>query len=902
MNGNGVSSPPEELVVTQVGSNLRALLRFSNGSVYDVSLKKLLDSSHQEETRAVFDQRSFGEDEAELGEGQAGNDDGDVDLSDPALRLRKTGLAIWKQLKSARYSDSEWDRIEQNLNRIARVTIEGDTRFHNFPWELMDDPEFGNVRDAAFVRRLKGSRRLYISPDRDEVLKILVVTARPFGSRDVATRTVVQPMLDAGLWVGTRTPTIDVLRGGTWNEFVGRLAAAAASQSEYHIVHFDMHGEVGTQEALTQLQDKVRFEGTQFSFDRKSAAITGEQQAFLLFEADGADDRLGSRIDPRSAFDVADVLVKSDVQLVVLNACKSADSSQATSGANLALHLAARGVPAAIGMRHSVSVKAASTFMGELYEALAKPDADEANPVTVAVQKARRKMTAEFRVGGLDLDESCLPALYLRGTPLLRVRQPDEDQSADIVNKRFRELDLRQRIARLAPVGVFGRDREEIVIRDLLFGTASHRAPSGRQKQFARAVCLSGLSGVGKTVLLLDLARHWDRINYVDKSVWFDVGEALSQELAAERNNGPLDPVYAADVVARSLVHACEKAGVIDEHFDSTMAEDYPSLWRQSLGRRLRGTPELLFIIDRADLLNKEARQQEQSEDVPLEHIPIEGLARALDVLVAEIEASRNWVIVATRSKVDWLATVPYERYLMLGLDDRATDQLAVEFHQTPSEVADLILAVDSLPGLMTFLFGILKTTKQSPFRLYQRFLGGDPALIEKPLAFVDPEILAREEEFRPFACFLRPSQAVIERGALVDFLVACDQSDEDSAGKLVDDLESAGLLQVVDLQPESDQGRDGLIECVIVHPLLPYSAAARIHRESDVADDEDRRRLDELDRQTNAALWALFESTGEFTARFPWGDEVLARFVGDIDLRESADDGDRFHLSELEA
>jgi hypothetical protein len=101
------------------------------------------------------------------------------------------------------------------------------------------------------ARRVKAVPLLARIPAGHPVLRILVVTARPHGARDVGYRTVSRPLLDAVRQA--RIPvTIDLVRPGTWEALRDHLRAATREHGPgwYQVVHFDVHGTFATPDEI----------------------------------------------------------------------------------------------------------------------------------------------------------------------------------------------------------------------------------------------------------------------------------------------------------------------------------------------------------------------------------------------------------------------------------------------------------------------------------------------------------------------------------------------------------------------------------------------------------------------------------------------------------------------------
>jgi hypothetical protein len=109
------------------------------------------------------------------------------------------------------------------------------------PWELMTDPERHTplALDTAGV-----SRSLLTAPDMPETvpvpgrrLRVLMVISRPSGAADVGYRMVARPLLKRLEAVRGQVDLV-VLRPPTLDALRAELAAAAAGEAPYQVVHF----------------------------------------------------------------------------------------------------------------------------------------------------------------------------------------------------------------------------------------------------------------------------------------------------------------------------------------------------------------------------------------------------------------------------------------------------------------------------------------------------------------------------------------------------------------------------------------------------------------------------------------------------------------------------------------
>ncbi len=142
-------------------------------------------------------------------------------------------------------------------------------------------------------------------------------------------------------------------------------------KESYHVLHFIGHGE-----------------------------FTEQKGGHLIFER---DKRLSDSI---SAERIAMALQEQrQLRLVVINACKGAQTSAKNAFSGVAQHLVQKGIPAVVAMQFPISVDAALQFSRSFYKALT-----EGLPVDSAIVEARQ----DIFVRGNNMLEWATPVLYLQ--------------------------------------------------------------------------------------------------------------------------------------------------------------------------------------------------------------------------------------------------------------------------------------------------------------------------------------------------------------------------------------------------------------------------------------------------------------------------------------------------------
>lgn len=250
------------------------------------------------------------------------------------------------------------------------------------PWELLADEETHlSMLDIGFRRRL---HKAQAAPTRafDLPVRILMVVARPEDDRVafIDPRASSQALLAAVEPLGPEVATVEFLPTGTLAALDARLAD---KRNPVHVVHFDGHGVYDQRKGLGYLV----FEGAKGDADLVDA------------------DKLGA------------LLARSDIPLMVLDACQSAHGDAENPFTSVAPRLIQAGIGSVAAMQYSVLVPASKRFFAAFYQSLV-----EGATIGQAMDAGRRALLRdEFRFmlhhpDGSDrpiaLRDWFLPALY----------------------------------------------------------------------------------------------------------------------------------------------------------------------------------------------------------------------------------------------------------------------------------------------------------------------------------------------------------------------------------------------------------------------------------------------------------------------------------------------------------
>ncbi len=389
------------------------------------------------------------------------------------LRLRTWGDQIFDSVFGSRLAKDAYQRArEQGLELVFCSSEPG---MLSLPWELMSDS------DGPVALHLAGMSRALRIPDMTETvhalgdrLRVLMVIARPGGTRDVGYRMIARPLLER-LGVVRGEVDLTVLRPPTLDALRDTLTAAVEVGEPFHVVHFDGHG---------SLHD-------------------GREGLLALEHPYGGPHRV-------SASALAGVVCAGQVPVVVLNACQSGAIGKELEAA-VATALLEAGCQSVVAMAYSVYAVAAAEFMVDFYDALFT-----GVTVSKAVTAGRWRLFQRDRrpspKGDLPLSDWLVPVHYMRGDvafpPAVKARRA-EVLSPDAELDKLRNAAPRRDDSEddLSMAGTFvGRD-------DLFYELES-------ATRLEHVVVLHGPGGTGKTEVAKGFGRWWRDTGGVDQPGW----------------------------------------------------------------------------------------------------------------------------------------------------------------------------------------------------------------------------------------------------------------------------------------------------------------------------------------------------------------------------------------------
>jgi tetratricopeptide (TPR) repeat protein len=403
--------------------------------------------------------------------------------------------------------------IQRTLRRRGTVALTlsftpGCDEFIPYPWELLHNGDYFLVATGVFTLT-----RILLRPDEPggcelpvhPPLRILYIGAAPTDGEPLETERSYDA-LRRGLarLVESGQVILDRLEPCTFSELVRYLNAYGGAgilddsevQTPCYVVHFDGHGDYGRvcpREGCGAFNepDERRCQVCGASLARVSA------QTYLCF-----CDEQGKRcyIDTHS---LRELLVTSDVRLVVLAACETARlerehsrQRQVALDSSLATALVTAQIPAVVAMPFSLQDNLSPVFIYHFYEALAS-----GRTLEEALSRARHALLSPHHNGWF------IPVLYRHASPgceepvpLLAQEEETEEHELALTNFPI-------------PTCFVGREREIKELTQLITAAvqAEEELPSLRRQQprsNLRQIVLTGPVGIGKSALAFEVARR----------------------------------------------------------------------------------------------------------------------------------------------------------------------------------------------------------------------------------------------------------------------------------------------------------------------------------------------------------------------------------------------------------
>lgn len=419
---------------------------------------------------------------------------------DPAPKIasdiEREMAAIGRRLAEGIFRGSEaardvWNAFEQHLGGARIEIATGAAEATAIPWELLADPRDGRplaLTARSFVRVPRGAATALPPQGAAGKVRILLVICRPGGRDDVPFRSVAS-LLARRLNNDARDAfDLNVLRPPTWERLCRVLRSASERGQPYHVVHFDGHGTYG------------------------DLGTGGRKRGYIFLEGSAVHGAI-----------FGDLLSRTQVHLLVLNACQSAYavslarpeehvsdggvSRVETTYGSFAQEVIDAGAAGVVAMRCKVYVVTAAQFVAELYAALAA-----GRTLGEAVAHARKHLhdQPERHVGQEPraLQDWSVPVAWERaGLRLWPERQAEAPAAIGLGAGGGEAADVDRALPRTPDVGFFGRD-ETLLALDRAFDGHS-------------IVLLHAYAGAGKTATAAEFARWYRLTGGVDGPVIF---------------------------------------------------------------------------------------------------------------------------------------------------------------------------------------------------------------------------------------------------------------------------------------------------------------------------------------------------------------------------------------------
>jgi tetratricopeptide (TPR) repeat protein len=766
-----------------------AIVRFNNGAQHHISISNPFSKAEDEELEWYF------EEHLEFPFTKK------VRARNAAASITTYGEALFKQVfeKDPRVLVAYKTAIQAGLNDV-QIEIEGSPRFHALHWEALKDPDLWEplLLQATMVRKNLVPSTIQAQVRPSPTIKLLVITARPSGKRDVGYRTISRPLVEA--LRQTNIPIqIDIVRPGTYRALENHLREVTAKHKEgySHVIHFDVHGAVLTYEQFQRSQKEP--EGNPYQYKRYAREEIHPYEgvkAFLSFEAEANNEEQEKKSDLVEASELASLLTKHHVPITILNACQSGKQigERETS---LGSYLIQSGVQLVLAMGYSVTVSAAELLMSTLYKHLF-----DGNDLSIAIRHARTELynNKERRAyfdQKIDLEDWLLPVVYQNQPVTLQPREFKlEERSAWLERK----VEEKSYTPPEPQYGFVGRDIDILQIEKHLLTKRN-------------ILLIHGMGGAGKTTLLRHLAAWWHTTGFVQRVFYFGYDDKAwsLQQIMTSIAQQLYGPKYYTDF--QPLPHAAQQA---------------------MLSQDLRGKNHLL-ILDNLESIT--------GTHLAIQHtLPPEEQA-SLRSFLTDLAKGHTQVLLGSRGWEDWLAKGTFDNniYELPGLDPEAASTLADRIlersnatkYRQDENVRKLIKVMDGFPLALEVVLANL--AHQTPTDVLAALQAGDVSIDPKSDSLNKTESILRcidyshsnlSPEAQQLLLCLAPFTSVIDTRTLNNYTNHLRQ--QPILASLPFERWPEVLLEAQNwglLSPDPDNPR-----FLRLQPILPYFLRNRLH------------------------------------------------------------------------
>ncbi|MEO6890614.1 MAG: CHAT domain-containing protein, partial [Ktedonobacteraceae bacterium] len=663
--------------------SFQATVSFDSGPQYPITVRNPFDDEQEEELGWYFEEHlrfPFTQ---------------KVRAKDAAASLITYGETIFKQVFQDNpdvYAEYKiW--LKTGLNEV-QIEIAGSPKFHALHWEALKDPQLAKplALQTTMLRRNLQPPPFQVSVQPSATIKLLVVTSRPYGVRDVSYRTISRPLVEALRQSDLRVD-IDILRPGTYKTLENHLREVTGKHGTgyYHVIHFDLHGSLLNYKKLQRLlhheaQEPESHSQTYQDYALKDIEPYPGEKAFLFFEGEQDDT-----VTPVEASVLADMLREHHIPVAILNACQSG-KQVGDSETSLGSSLMQAGVQLVLAMSYSVTVSAAALLMKTLYRHLFAGD-----NLSLAIRHARNelyndKQRQAYYAQQIDLEDWLLPVVYQNRPVQLTLR---ELKPAENTAYYEHKAELEDTAPPEPTYGFIGRDLDILQIEKRLLTRRN-------------LLLVRGMGGAGKTTLLRHLSAWWRTTGLVERVFYFGYDERAwnRQQIMTDIAQQVLDPVaYLRDFQPLSLdAQQSKLASMLRAHRHLLILDNLESITGTNLA--------ILHTLDKTE-------------------------QEALRRFLAALAGGRTLVLLGSRSGEDWLAqgTFGENVYPLPGLDPEAASTLAdliLEHHKvtkyrTDEGLRHLLKLLDGFPLALAVVLSNL--AHQTPKEVLTALQAGDVAL-----------------------------------------------------------------------------------------------------------------------------------------------------------------------------
>lgn len=702
-----------------------------------------------------------------------------------AASIRTYGISLFNQIFAEPKALLQYRQaIESGLHAI-QLEIVGTSSFHRLHWEALHDPDLNLVLalHAPIIRQNRKPQTWTATVQPSTTINILVVVARPAGSRDVGYRTISRPLVEQ---LTKMKPPINVtlLRPGTYKELAAYLEKVTRDKEKgagyYHIIHFDVHGGLLTYNEFEQVGTPNRYV-YQSRFGRADIAPYEGEKAYLFLESERDE-----RADPVEASEVAHLLLTHHIPIAIINACQSGkyvDKDESSLGSRLI----EAGVQTVLAMGYSVTVSAVQLLMPVLYRELLS-DTNLSSALCLGRQAlSNLKERRAFFNQRIELEDWVLPIVYQNQETHFLIQPMTPTQKTAFYQQKAEQYRPLQ-----PTYGFVGRDVDILHIEKCLLTKRN-------------LLLVRGMGGAGKTTLLHHLAFWWQRTGLIQQVFYFGYDERAWNRQQIMR------------AIAQKLLGR-EDFALFQSHS--------PEAQQAELTQLLYNARHLI-ILDNLESITGSA--------LAILHTLSKKEQGHLHSFLSELVGGQTLVLLGSRSTEDWLAKGTFDdnRYDLPGLDPEAASQLTerilerhnVTLYQQDSDLPKLIKLLDGFPLALEVVLANL--VQQTPTQILTALQTGDVTLkagdsdkrTENILRCIDYSHSNLSPEAQQLLLCLAPFTSVFFLNALDAYVRQLRQQPTlenlpfDRLGEVVQEAVKWGLLS-----PDAHNPR-----FLHLQPVLPY-------------------------------------------------------------------------------